>query len=308
MVSEAGPKYLLGILSTLLFLATIIAALATPLEVKAWFDTPESSLAYLHVETPQEALCKYDVLSKPYLEMSQTFEQTGDRVHEQRVVVRDTTTVYIGCADLYGRTYEITHIQLYAPDRNALTGHVVEEASPPDSSRPFFPYLVGVTLVATTLAYAARKKSPARNPTQAYRTLLPFSAVPRNPNYPTLSTSLIRDLLHRAHSAIDRQHFQESLTQYKYLLHLLDTHRIPRENGTERVPQQLHDLYSKLQLYQQLHQAHTYWVHNNRTSLRQTLRNIQLTYNQLRHTPPNPLLQNAYKSYTFYERFLRHAK
>ena len=301
------PKMFFAVLTVALLLVTVHVALAEPeVQVRASFDSPTSSLARIQVQTAEVAICKYDLLFKDYSKMTQTFEQTGDLEHEQRVVIRDTTTLYIGCANLQGQVYEATSLQLHAPQhiQNLITGHSVESTS---SSNGFF-YIFGLICITTLLVYAVGKKRGRVE--KAYHTLPPYQAARSQPGLPTLSAHMVQNLLRQAHHEIDTQHFQESLTKYKYVLHLLDTHQLEKTTSmdSERVHQQAQQLYYKLNLYNQLLWAHKYWTRNSRQPLRQTMTQIQKTYNTLRHTPSSSLLNNAYKSYAFYEQYLKRAK
>ncbi len=305
--SNLSPKMFYVVLTLALLLITAHVALAEPqIQVRASFDSPRSSLALIHVQTPEEAICKYDLFNQDYPKMSQTFEQTGAQEHEQRVVIREITTIYISCANLNGQVYEATSIQLHAPEaaKDTITGHVVESTSTSGS----FLYLVGFVCITTLLVYAVGKKRGRVE--KAYRTLPPYQALRIQPNLPTLSMPLVQNLIHEAHKEIDAQHFQESLTKYKYVLHLLDTHQLEntQTSQAEHANQQVQKLYYKLNLYNQLLWAHKHWTRNSKAPLRQSLAQIQKMYNALRQNQPSSLLNNAYKSYAFYEQYLKRTK
>lgn len=302
------PKIFFAVFSLLFLLVTLQAALASPqIQVQASFDSPRSSLATIHVQTPESAICKYDLLPQDYSKMSGTFEQTGDLEHEQRAVIRETTTLYISCADLNGQVYESTSVQLHAPEpsKNIITGEVVQASLGSNN----FLYLVGLVCITTLLVYMVGKKRTSRVE-KAYKTLPQYQAVHTQPNLPVLSLHLVQDLLHQAHKEIDTQHFQESLAKYRYVLHLLDTHQLENTGppNASRTNAQVQSLYHKLNLYNQLLWAHKHWTRNSKVTLRQTLTQIQKTYNTLRQNQPSPLLNSAYRSYAFYEQYLKRAK
>ncbi|MEK6963101.1 MAG: hypothetical protein AABX70_01645 [Nanoarchaeota archaeon] len=300
------PKIFFALFSLLFLFATVQVALASSqIQVQAFFDSPSSSLASIQVVTPEAAICKYDLIPQEYSKMIKTFEQTGDQEHEQRVVIRETTRVHISCANLHGEVYEATSIQLHAPlpPKNIITGEVVSSSSNSNS----FLYLVGLVCITTLLGYTVMRK-PSACVEKAYKTLPHYQAVHTKTQLPTLSTTLVQNLLHQAHKEIDTQHFQESLTKYKYVLHLLDTHQLENPQSASTMNPQIQTLYYKLNLYNQLLWAHKHWTRNSQAPLRQTLGQIQKTYNTLRQNKPSSLLNNAYKSYAFYEKYLKHTK
>src|SRR3989344_1811390 len=303
MVSStvSGSKIFLAVFTLFIFLLTVNQAFAQgEILVTASFDSPYSNLAILHVQTPEPAICKYDVTPQ----MIQFFEQTGDLEHEQRVVIRESMMVYVQCNDLNGQTYEMSQLKLQAPQRNPITANVIN--LPPSS--PNYVYLLGLLFITTLLMYTVAK--PKKNHAdQTYRSLPSYTSVNTHSNLTTLSTQALQTILQQAHKEIDTQHFQESITKYRYLLNLIHTHRISAQAGeAQHLNQKIQSLYYKLNLYNQLLFAHKYWTRNNKTSLQQTLSHIQKNYNTLRYHDPSSLLRNAYKSYVFYEQYLKRTR